>query len=94
MPKAKKVSTPGSYPCVSSRVGRPAKVKKREVRGSSRKGNYRTKYTKGMLEEAMEAVTGHRMSLREAAKEYGVPKTAMIDRLSGRRAPNLAGRWS
>jgi hypothetical protein len=89
MPKAKKVSTPGSYPGISSRGGRPAKVKKREVRGSSRKGNYRTKYTEAMLEEAMEAVTAHRMSLREAAKEYGVPKTTMIDRLSGRRGAKL-----
>ncbi len=37
----------------------------------------------------MEAVIGHWMSLSEAAKEHGIPKTTMIDRLLGRRGTKL-----
>jgi transposase-like protein len=88
MPKARKVFTPGSQPGLSP-LGRPVKAKKKVTTGTARKGNYRSRYTPAMLQEALQAVTEHRMSLREAAKEYGVPKTTMIDRLAGRRGEKL-----
>ena len=39
--------------------------------------------------KALQAVKDKRMSLRDAQKEYGVPKTTLIDRLAGRRGAKL-----
>ena len=78
--KANKVMTPGSK-------GRPRKLK--EKKGSKRLGNYRSKYTEETFLKALKAVKDKRMSLRDAQKEYGVPKTTLIDRLAGRRGDKL-----
>jgi hypothetical protein len=72
--------TPGSK-------GRPRKLK--EKKGSKRLGNYRSKYTEETFLKALQAVKDKRMSLRDAQKEYGVPKTTLIDRLAGRRGAKL-----
>jgi hypothetical protein len=87
--KARKVYTPGSRPKdsgISPGRGRP---KKKEMRkpGWSRKGNYRTKYSPEALLKAIKAVQEKRMSAREAAKLYQVPKTTILDRISGRSSP-------
>lgn len=87
MPKAKKVYTPGTQPSLLARRGRPKKDKKKK--GTSRKGNYRTKYTDAVFLEALQAVKDKRMSVREAAKHYGVPKTTLLDRLHNRRGQKL-----
>lgn len=89
MPKARKVLTPGSQSHVSPGRGRPKKAKERSKAGYSRVGNYRSKYTQAVFLEAMEAVQEKRMSFREAAKHYGVPKTTLIDRIAERYGPKL-----
>ena len=78
--KANKVMTPGSK-------GRPRKLK--EKKGSKRLGNYRSKYTEETFLKALQAVKDKRMTLRDAQKEYGVPKTTLIDRLAGKRGAKL-----
>jgi transposase-like protein len=65
------------------------KAKNRVKVGRARKGNYRKKYTQAMLQEALEAITEQGMTVREAAKEFGVSKTTMLDRLAGRRGEKL-----
>jgi transposase-like protein len=87
MPKARKVATPGSQASILSPRGRPKKAKSKH--GTSRKDNYRTKYTEAMFLEAMECIKEKRMSVREAAKQYGVPKTTLLDRIANRRGAKL-----
>jgi transposase-like protein len=74
MGKARKVFTPGSRP-----PGRPKKVK--EKKGTARKGNYRTRYEQENMARAIEQVKKKRMSIREAAKEYEVPRATLHDRV-------------
>jgi hypothetical protein len=52
-------------------------------------GNFRSKYTQAIFEEAFQAVKDKTMSLREAAQHYGVPKTTLIDRLANRYSDKL-----
>jgi len=75
----------------SSRPGRPKKKDngEKKKKGSRRKGNYRSRYSKETFEEALEAVRSKRMSIRAAAKHYGVPRVTMMDRLSERRGSRL-----
>ena len=80
--KARAVATPGSKSKVKSKSkgrGRPKKEAKKD--GFSRKGNYRSSYTQEKIDLAVEEVRSHAMSLGEAAKEFGVPKTTIHDRL-------------
>jgi hypothetical protein len=88
MPKARKVLTPGSK--MSPGQGRPKKAKGRSKAGYSRVGNYRHKYTQAMLLEAIEAVKGNTMTARQAAREYGVRKSTILDRISERYERQLS----
>ena len=86
----KKVSTPGSRPAglpVKGR-GRPRTITHKKA-GSSRVGNYRSKYDDKNLQLAISAVEKKEMKLAEAAKHFGVPKTTLYDRLSGKSKPQL-----
>ena len=67
-------------------AGRPKK--KKERKGSKRLGNYRTKYSKDDFKKAMQAAEDDRMSLREIAEEYGVPKSTLIDRWCDGTSPH------
>ena len=82
-PVPKKVFTPGTSP---KQPGKPKKTKKINY---SRKGNYRSKYTEEDMKKALKAVNNKRMSLGEAAKEYGVPKVTIHDRLRGNTQERL-----
>lgn len=81
-----KIRNPGSKPGVLPARGRPKKLKAKERsnKGNSRVGNYRTKYTQEMLQEAIEAVKEGGMAVRQAARQFGVPKTTLVDRLAER----------
>ena len=63
--------------------GRPSK-KKRSTKGFSRKGNYRHKYSPEMISQALQLVTDKTLTLNAAAKEYGIPKTTLYDRMKFR----------
>ena len=79
--KARKMLTPGTKPSKNKKSpgrGRPKVPGK--MKGWSRVGNYRHKYTQDVLEKALKAVADKRMTLNEAAIHYGVPKTTMHDR--------------
>jgi predicted ArsR family transcriptional regulator len=80
MPTARKVLTPGSK--MSPGQGRPKKAQERSKAGYSRVGNNRHNYTQAMFLEAIEAVKGNTMTARQAAREYGVPKSTILDRIS------------
>lgn len=47
------------------------------------RGPYRKSYTPAQMHSAVEAVRGG-MGLREAVRRFGVPKTSLLDRTSGR----------
>ena len=88
--KAKKVSTPGSRPVglpVKGR-GRPKTITPKKA-GSSRIGNYRSRYEDDSLQLAISAVKNKEMMLSQAAKHFAVPKTTLYDRLSGKSKPQL-----
>jgi transposase len=73
---------------VSPGRGRPKAKENRK--GTSRKGNYRHKYSKEQISMALKEVTNKTMTLNEAAKHYGVPKATMHDRLH--KASDRVGR--
>jgi hypothetical protein len=78
--KARKVATPGSKPTglgISPGRGRPKKAKL--TVGTSRKGNYRTKYTMERMNAAINAVRDKTMHLREAAKHFQVNPLLVIN---------------
>ena len=80
MGKARKVYTPGSKPSgsgVSPGRGRPKKMKKKQ--GTARKGNYRTTYNREDMAKAVAQVKKNKMSIREAALEFGVKKSTLHD---------------
>ena len=90
--KARAVATPGSKPKDKSKGrGRPKKETKKD--GFSRKGNYRSSYTQEKIDLAMEEVRSHAMSLGEASKEFGVPKTTIHDRLKNVYGEKLGRPW-
>jgi transposase-like protein len=74
--KPKKVCTPGSRPANKSPGGRgrPKKAKAK-VRGR------RLQYSQELILQAIEAVRNKEMTMGEAAKHFGVPKTTIFDRL-------------
>jgi hypothetical protein len=94
--KARKVYTPGSKkkfgPLISPGRGRPAKVGNKTVEKKNKKyrarysrvGNYKTHYEKEDMEAALSAVRNGEMSIRAAVKEFGVKRTTLQDRLSGK----------
>jgi transposase-like protein len=88
-PVARKVATPGSrpqHPAISPGRGRPKKIQKKS---SSRKDNYRTKYVKADFLKAVKAIETKKMTLGEAARHYGVPKTTLHDRLNAKAGEKL-----
>ena len=88
--KARKVATPGSRPvCLHvKKRGRPRTISHKKA-GTSRVGNYRSKYVDEDLQLAISAVENKEMKLSEAAKHFAVPKTTLYDRLSGKSKPQL-----
>ena len=78
MTKARKVFTPGSKPVKHVSPGRPKK--KVMKKGTERKYNYRTRYNMEDLEFAIAACKQKRMTVREAALHYKVPKSTLHDR--------------
>ena len=92
--KARAVATPGSKPKVKSKSkGRGRPKKEASKAGFSRKGNYRSSYTQEKIDLAMEEVRSHAMSLGEASKEFGVPKTTIHDRLKNVYGEKLGWPW-
>ena len=76
MVKAKKVHTPGSRPSGPS----PGRPRKKARKGTERKLNYRSRYSQDKLERALHDVQNKKMSVREAAVHYKVPKSTLHDR--------------
>jgi len=99
--KARKVFTPGTKkkfgPLISPGRGRPAKVGNKTVEKLSKKylarysrvGNYRTHYMKEDMEAAISAVKNGDMSIRAACKEFGVKRTTLQDRMSGKSGESV-----
>ena len=54
-----------------------------------RKDNYRSRYSEEDLQRAIKAVREKRLSAREAAKRYNVPRNTIGDRLRQQRGPNV-----
>ena len=52
-------------------------------RVSDRPSNYRN-WSKQSLSGAIEAVVNHKMSVRRAAEEHGIPRSTLWDHVSGR----------
>lgn len=67
--------------------GRPRTGKK----GSSRK-NYRTGYCPEDIEKAVGLVQNENYSVARAAKEWGVPRVTLMDRLRGTHKTGAVGR--
>ena len=92
MPKAKKVHTPGSgvFP-VKNKRGRSKNITNvgKVIKGTRRKGNYRSKYTQDDFNKAMESIQDGRMSVRKAAEEFNVPRTTLMDRIHKRTSDKL-----
>ena len=89
---ARKVHTPGSRP---SETGKSPKAKGRPKKVAvpcSKRGKYRASYDYSKLTEAMEEVKEGRMSERQAAKEFNVPRSTLKDRLAERIKEEKAGR--
>ena len=68
--------------------GRPVKRLEWKLTAYSRKDNYRSKYTQEQLNAAIAAYTNKR-SIRDVAKEFGVPKSTLENRLAGKSSTNL-----
>ena len=89
----RKVYTPGSQPAQKTgKVKKRGRPSKKAQQGTSRKGNYRTKYKMEALEAAVREVKAKRMTAREAAKEFNVPRTTIGDKITGRFATAKPGR--
>ena len=58
----------------------------------SKRGKYRASYDYSKLTEAMEEVKEGRMSERQAAKEFNVPRSTLKDRLAEWIKDEKAGR--
>ena len=89
---ARKVRTPGSRP---SETGKSPKAKGRPKKVAvpcSKRGKYRASYDNSKLTEAMEEVKEGRMSERQAAKEFNVPRSTLKDRLAEWIKEEKAGR--
>lgn len=84
-----KVYTPGSRPPSATKSPGRGRPRKSRQPGTERKLNYRTKYTKEALDAAIKAVREKRLSLGEAVREFGVPKTTLHDRLHDRVSGTL-----
>jgi transposase-like protein len=85
--KARKVFTPGSKPVKSSPgPGRPRKTEKPKRRGR------RLQYPQEKVVQAIQAVKQKTMSLGEASKHYGIPKTTIYDRMKSSKEQLQLGR--
>jgi transposase-like protein len=103
MPKPAKVSTPGSYTLASekkekkkkkksdAKKGRPSLPTKKK-RGTSRKNNYRSRYTPEDMEKAVSLVRNEDYSVAQAALTCGVPRVTLLDRLNGNHKTGRVGR--
>ena len=69
MPKPRQVYTPGSQP---PKKGRPPAKKIVSKTGTSRKGNYRSRYTQEDFLRALTSVKNGEMSVRAASREFDV----------------------
>lgn len=69
--------------------GRPSAVVKT---GSARKDNYMSRYTKEDLEAAYIKVTEEGWTKARAAREFGVPRITLVDKLSGKHQTGKIGR--
>lgn len=88
--KARKVSTPGSGSTPNSRPAhRPKKIDKNKRKGATRKNNYRCRYSKEDMVAALKVVSEKKMGIRQAAKEFKVPKSTLSDLASGATKVNL-----
>jgi len=96
-PAPRKVYTPGSKASLpqkspgkspKAKAGRPKKITVR----CAKRGKYKSRYDEGKLSEALEEVKAGRMSERQAAKEYSVPRSTLKDRLAERVQNEKAGR--
>ena len=89
-PNPVRVATPGSgireppgKATGGSKRGRRPQNKK--VKGTSRK-DYRTKYSQEDLEKAVEDIRAKRKTARQAAKEYGIPRSTIEDCLNEKKS--------
>jgi len=92
--KARKVATPGSQSKVARKNGGKVeknrsstgrgRPKRKEKKGTTRKGNYKSKYDENLREEALKAVKTGQLSARDAAKKFGVPRSTLGDHLTSR----------
>ena len=74
----RKVATPGSTPVPKKKKrGRP----KKQSKGPRAIGKYKANYNERDMDEALSAVKERSMSLREAASNYGVPKSTLADKV-------------
>jgi hypothetical protein len=92
LPKSKKKISKlskGKKLAGKKKKGRPTSFGKK---GSKRKGNYRSTYSKEDLEAAYCRVTEEGWTAARAAREYGVPRITLMDRLSGRHKTGQIGR--
>ena len=86
-PKPRKVFTPGTQPDQPRKAGRPSKRK--DKLGTSRKDNYKTKYSDGDLEMACADVKSKKLSIRAASIKYKVPRTTIGDHIMERVGAKL-----
>jgi transposase len=85
--KAKKVFTPGSKNVKTSPgPGRPRSLNKPKKRGK------RLQYPQEKIIKAVQAVRQKTMSLGEASKHYGIPKTTIYDRMKSSKEQLQLGR--
>ncbi len=66
--------------------GRP---KKQTRKGPARKNNYRTTYNSEDMARAVAQVKKQKMSVREAALEYGVKRSTLLDIIRGKVAEEV-----
>ena len=83
--KAKKVATPGSLP-VTPKRGRPQKKQKEKDRS---RGSYRKGYNEEDMEKAMKLVKAKKMTIREASKEFKIPKATLCDKINAKCSSNM-----
>jgi hypothetical protein len=95
-PRIPAVKTPGSYNLAKGKTSKVAKRKKgrpssQGKAGSSRKDNYMSRYTAEDMQNAWEKVQMG-WSVAKAAREYGVPRITLMDRLKGNHKTGVIGR--
>jgi hypothetical protein len=85
--KAKKVFTPGSRNVKTS----PGPGRSRSLNKPKKRGK-RLQYPQSKIIKAVQAVRQKTMSLAEASKHYGIPKTTIYDRMKSSKEQLQLGR--